>query len=566
MAATTSPPPPPPSSASTVADQKALGNEQFQQGKFAEAVQSFSAAIELSADSSQEVHVLYSNRSGAHASLKNYRKALEDAQTCVTLKPDWAKGYSRKGLALVHLGENEAAEKAYKQGLEIDPNNAALKDGLQKAQRSKGNLDDIQLMISVMHAVNSKPHLQKYSEEDPLYVEKITGLIRHLRTNPEDLGSLMRDPDHRLREGLMTALGSTMGSTKEGESPHPPRSPPRQDQNKSNEPQRTQTEKEADEWKDKGNVLYKQREFKEALEAYDKAIEINPADISYHSNKGAVYIEMGEYDQCIEECEKALSKRNEMKATFSKVAKVYIRMAACYERQGRYSETAAMYEKALLEDNNRTTRNALKDIRRLKEKKDKDDYLDPQKAEEHREKGNTCFKEGDYPKAKKEYDESILRNPKDAKIYGNRAAALTKLGEFPGALKDCEVALVLDPTFVKCWIRKGNLHVSLKENHKAMDAFAKALELDPSNSEARDGRMNVMMKIQQTSRSSEVDQEQYRHAMADPEIQQILSDPQFNMILKEITENPSSLQAYMNDPKIAAGISKLMSAGILRTG
>lgn len=44
-------------------------------------------------------HVLYSNRSGAYASLKNYEKAFEDANKCVELKSDWPKGYIRKGLA-----------------------------------------------------------------------------------------------------------------------------------------------------------------------------------------------------------------------------------------------------------------------------------------------------------------------------------------------------------------------------------------------------------------------------------------------------------------------------------
>ena len=50
-------------------------------------------------------HVLYSNRSGAYASMKNYDKALEDANKTTELKPDWAKGWGRKGSALHGTGD-----------------------------------------------------------------------------------------------------------------------------------------------------------------------------------------------------------------------------------------------------------------------------------------------------------------------------------------------------------------------------------------------------------------------------------------------------------------------------
>jgi len=61
----------------------------------------FSQAIELEPTN----HVLYSNRSGAYASQKNFDKALEDATKTTELKPDWAKGWGRKGAALHGTGD-----------------------------------------------------------------------------------------------------------------------------------------------------------------------------------------------------------------------------------------------------------------------------------------------------------------------------------------------------------------------------------------------------------------------------------------------------------------------------
>lgn len=50
-------------------------------------------------------HVLYSNRSAVYAATSDYQKALDDANKATEIKPDWAKGWSRKGAAARGLGD-----------------------------------------------------------------------------------------------------------------------------------------------------------------------------------------------------------------------------------------------------------------------------------------------------------------------------------------------------------------------------------------------------------------------------------------------------------------------------
>ncbi|CDJ59561.1 Hsc70/Hsp90-organizing protein, putative, partial [Eimeria maxima] len=369
--------------------------------------------------------------------------------------------------------------------------------------------------------------------------------------------------DVRIREGITVALGGTLEEEEEAP-PKPAKAPEAAKEPAAPKKELTEEQKKAEEFKQQGNALYKQRKFEEALQAYDEAIKLDPNELLYLNNKAAVYMEMGEYDKCFAECNKALEKRYEVKADYDVVAKVYNRMAACYTRQKDYAKAIEMYEKSLCESNTRQTRAALADVKRMKEKADREAYIDPQKAEEHRQKGNEFFKNNDFPSAKKEYDEAILRNPKDAKLYSNRAAALTKLFEYPSALKDCDTAISLDPTFVKAWSRKGNLHFQLKEYAKALEAFDKGLAIDPNSKECMDGKMQVVRKVQQQQQSGEIDEEQMRHAMADPEIQQILRDPQMSIVLQNAQENPAMLKEYLQDPKIRDGINKLITAGILR--
>jgi stress-induced-phosphoprotein 1 len=113
-------------------------------GDFKTAVEHYTKAIQHDAQN----HVLYSNRSAAFASLKQYGPALDDAEKTVQLMPNWSKvhlllsilvvkeldldesklqGYSRKGAALCYLGRYEDAKAAYAAGLELEPDNEQLK-------------------------------------------------------------------------------------------------------------------------------------------------------------------------------------------------------------------------------------------------------------------------------------------------------------------------------------------------------------------------------------------------------------------------------------------------------
>jgi len=589
---------------------KAKGNSAFQAKNYEEAIKHFTEAIGFDATD----HVFFSNRSACYASLEQYQKALEDGKECVKLKPDWPKGYTRKGLAEFFLKDYENAAETYKAGLKLAPEDATLKEGLQKAMDAKyevpgsgagaggggglfGNFDP----SALASAAAKNPKIKEYMQDKAL-MQKLNMIMQLGAGNQQMQQQLlmqMMNQDPRVLEVFMAMQGidvTTMGPDGEfsgaggaagaggasgagagqpfkpasrKEEPKKPEEPP------PPEDLRTPEQKEADEFKSKGNELYKKKQFQEALEMYDKAIEKEPNEIAYHNNKCAVWIEMGQeyYDKVLESCKDLVTRRYEINsanpggASFEKVAKVFSRMASVYEKRKQYDDAIEYYNKALTEDNNRHTRNALREVERAKEKWEKESYLDPVKAEEHRQKGNEFFKEQNWASSKAEYDEGIKRNPKDAKLYSNRAAALTKLLAYPDALRDLDECLKLDPTFVKAYSRKGAAHFFMKEYHKSLQAYEQGLKLDPANDECAKGKEQVLQKISETSRSGEVDEEQIRHAMADPEIQTILHDPQINMFLKQMQENPQEAQkAMMQDAKLQEAVSKLMAAGIIRTG
>ncbi|KAF8821036.1 tetratricopeptide repeat domain containing protein [Cardiosporidium cionae] len=608
--------------------EKQKGNAAFEAKQFQTAVDHFTAAI--AADNTD--HVLYSNRSAAYASIPDYSLALKDADECIRLQPNWAKvrskssiillgnmilclfGYSRKGVAEFHLGNKVAAREAFLAGLKIDPKNSMLLEGLKLVQNSENAKRDETYIVQAMQLLANNPKFNSYLTDQD-FVRMLQTVLKEMDENPNSLQKWLSHPDKRLREVLFSYLGINIGENGPFSSPTNA-SPNKEEPEPTVETVLLPHEKEAIAYKEQGNLLYKKRCFDEALEAYDNASRTNPKEIMFYYNKAAIYLERKEYDLCLKICEEAISKRYEMSADFTKVAKIFIRMATCYERMEDYDNAIAMYEKSLMEDNNRRTRTALKAIERKKELKIKEDYLNPELAEKVKASSHSVVRSFRWivvsvlsllsaflstliallifsivklrmnflrmlttlPQKKHsiffapnnrflccycflEYDEAIKRNPKDVRLYSNRAAALMKLLEFPSALKDCDAALELDPKFVKAWSRKGTILMHLKDYNKAMQAFDSGLAVNPDSNECKTGKFQLLMKIKESSNSDEMDETRVKRALEDPEIKEILADPQFNLILKNISENAASASEYCKDPKIAAGLQKLVAAG-----
>ncbi|KAJ0105957.1 hypothetical protein Patl1_18563 [Pistacia atlantica] len=605
---------------------KAKGNAAFSAGDYDAAVRHFSDAIALAPSN----HVLYSNRSAAYASLNNFAEALADAKKTVELKPDWPKGYSRLGAAYVGSHNYGDAISAYKKGLEIDPHNEALKSGLKDAEgaaaksfRSRAPPTD-----NPFNSAFAGPEMWAKLTADPTtrsYLQQpdFITMMQEIQKNPNNLNLYLKD--QRVMQALGVLLnvkfkGPTGDDMEIPEEESPKKSEPAKEEKKPEpEPEPMELTEDGKEKKDRkaqalkekeeGNAAYKKKDFEKAIAHYTKALELDDEDISYLTNRAAVYLEMGQYEECIKDCDKAVERGRELRSDFKMIARALTRKGTALVKMAKCSKdfepAIETFQKALTEHRNPDTLKRLNEAEKAKKELEQQEIFDPTIADGSVKKafhylshpvihvcfhvppklgtlfcyqiclslllmmfpGNEYFKQQKYPEAVKHYTESLRRNPKDPKAYSNRAACYTKLGALPEALKDAEKCIELDPTFSKGYTRKGAAQFFMKEYDKALETYQEGLKLDPENQELLDGMRRCVQQINKAGRgelSPEELKERQAKAMQDPEIQNILSDPVMRQVLVDFQENPKAAQDHMKNPMVMNKIQKLINAGIVQ--
>ncbi|CAE6446044.1 unnamed protein product [Rhizoctonia solani] len=579
--------------ANTLKDQ---GNKAFAAKRYDEAIDLFTKAIALDPSN----HVLFSNRSAAKAGKKLWLEALEDAEQCIKVNPTWSKGYARKGAALHGAQRWEEAIAAYEEGLAIE-DSAALQKGLKEVKEAAAAAVGNDEGVTGIAKMFSDPNLFGKLASNPrtaslLADQSFVNQLKLIQANPALAGNSFNDPRMIAVLGALMGVdlqgatrpegsnemppgfGSPPSSAQPGPSsappkpaePEPKKEPepepePEPEDDEAKEKKRLKTEADAE--KAKGAAAYKAKDFDTAEQAFSKAWEISPTDITYLTNLAATYFEKGEYDKCIEICEKAVDEGRSLRADYKLIAKALGRIGTAYSRKDDLDNAIKYFSKSLTEHRTPDILNKLRDAEKLKEDRVKQAYIDPELSAKAREEGNAQFKAGDFAGSVKSYTESIKRDPNDPRGYNNRAAAYNKLAALPEALKDVETAIKVDPKFIKAYIRKSTILFAMREFTKAMEAIQEAAAADTEKQHTREieQQMEKIARATYEQQSGESDEQTLERAMRDPEVASIMTDPIMQQILQQAQQNPAALQDHMKNPGVAKKIQKLVAAGIIKT-
>jgi len=116
----------------------------------------------------------------------------------------------------------------------------------------------------------------------------------------------------------------------------------------------SELKEKADKHKTDGNELMKQEKFNEALEQYNKAIEIDKSNAVYYCNRAAAYSKLSDFTNSIEDCKNALK-------IDPSYGKAWGRLGLALLSNNQFEEAFESYTKAIqLEPNNEGYKQNLK--------------------------------------------------------------------------------------------------------------------------------------------------------------------------------------------------------------
>ncbi len=224
------------------------------------------------------------------------------------------------------------------------------------------------------------------------------------------------------------------------------------------------------------------------------------------------------YDKCIEVCTKIISRDD---ATEADKASAYFNRGKAKDRQGKYEEAIADYDKAIklyhffvpyktpytLADYDKVIKlypkyvNAYINRGNTKDRQGKyeeaiKDYdkaieLDPQNAIAYSNRGLMEDRQRRYRKAIAYYTTAIEKDPKYVNAYINRGITKRKRKKYKEAIADYTTAIELDPKYVNAYINRGNAKYSQGKYEEAIKDYNKAIKLDEQNETAYNNRGNA---------------------------------------------------------------------------
>jgi tetratricopeptide (TPR) repeat protein len=201
-----------------------------------------------------------------------------------------------------------------------------------------------------------------------------------------------------------------------------------------------------------GIALADSGKYVEAVDHYQKALEIWPASSDAHNNLGMALAGLGRIDEAVVHYQKALANK-------PGDADVYTNLGNAFAARGQLDEAIADYEKAL--------------------------SIKPDSAEAHHNYGVALERSGQIDAAVAHYQKALEINPIYADNYISLGNAMANRGQIDAAISHYRKALEINPDYAGVHYNLGMILVRSGQVDEAVSHFQMALEIQPDYAEAR---------------------------------------------------------------------------------
>lgn len=260
--------------------------------------------------------------------------------------------------------------------------------------------------------------------------------------------------------------------------------------------------------KEKGNTLFKEGKYDDAIECYTRGMAADPYNPILPTNRAACFYRLKKYAVAESDCNLAI-------ALDSNYFKAFARRGASRLALKNVTPALEDYETVLkLDPGNLEAENEVKTIKEAiasqhgdvesqepailespvvdpKQQKQVEEQQRRQEAVVQKDRGNAYFKEGKYEAAVECYTKGMEADSTNVLLPANRAMAYLKLQKYKEAEEDCSKAILLDKTYCKAFARRGSARAALGLLTQAKEDFEELLKLEPGNKQALNELKNI---------------------------------------------------------------------------
>jgi tetratricopeptide (TPR) repeat protein len=234
-------------------------------------------------------------------------------------------------------------------------------------------------------------------------------------------------------------------------------------------------------WALKGKEYYANKQYANAVQAFNHAIELNPNNVTLYNERGMAKRTLGMLNEAMKDFNQALTINPK-----DAIASYHLNSVI---KESNLVEALKIHDRAL--------------------------ELNPDSVDDYMSRGKLKYELGHFSEAVKDFDRAIKCNPNLASAYSicgrakealgqrleaiqyydraldinpqsvadyiNRGIVKKATGQLSQAEKDFDFALQLDPKYAGTYINRGNLKLMLGKFGEAFQDFDNALKLDPSS-------------------------------------------------------------------------------------
>ncbi len=211
----------------------------------------------------------------------------------------------------------------------------------------------------------------------------------------------------------------------------------------------------ATDWFYKGLAYYDSKKHDRAIEAFSKAIELDPSYAYAYSNRGNEHVRRGRHDKAIEDFNKAISLKPDD-------AYAYRNRGNAHGMKGSFDRAIEDFGKAI--------------------------SLKPDYAEAYSNRGYAHGMKGSFDRAIEDFGKAISLRPDYAEAYFSRGTAYGMKGRMDMAIEDYNWAVSLRPDYAEAYYNRGFAYNMKGQYDKAIENQNRAISLKPDYALAYNNR------------------------------------------------------------------------------